>query len=957
MATKLSAFAFPDERVRVDNTTRARAGERRVGFGGGLAASARSRAGDATPLRCAALGSIGAHRRIVAGSMAHSPGDARALESPGTAASRGWMSRLFDAADAKPPSNLKPRRRDGPEPSWFNPEAHTEAKRSWLRGRADPAGTPGKRRDGRADDAREEEKNDAECLSVSSSSPSVFSPPDVRDASASTYVDDFGEDDTGGFLFSPPSLASRETETEAGGEDVSRRNDDDASEKKKNEKRIAPPFERFFVVGLPPDAEVTATAESSTAARAANAAGSQVEARRPQKKKPHRGASGVTHPARVLFAYPPRASDADAEKKKGNAEKNHLSTKNERDALETHCSYARADLANVESFCFPDGVATKLVERTASMSAVLDVTCGSARTPGAPGGGVERNDRSFVFSVGGGDGAGPARADRLHAGGNGDVKSPVREKGEERGDGDGGTPRVLYGVCVYAEELVRREPGVCRADRLARKTSRAAAEKKTDQDENANAREKETRREKDAAGTGTVFSFPAPRERYLVSADRCYCFLSYRPAFEWHFEVLRAVAAAERFERAREAAEAMRALGDEDEDDARDEEDDDAFLTSTGFDKKDVDVFDSMACLSESFAVVAAYESFDVSPALQRLGGAAGVSKEAVAQFGTFDASFDASKKTCTTTPPMTFPGEFFPADAFSVFEHSADRWRTATACRVLSLETMLTAATAALLERRMVVAHPNLGELSAIVFALTSAMLKPLTHRSLVLPIVPDTMYDLLEAPVPFVLGVRYKTPETRSALKQPGVVRLNAYKDAIKVSGANDASLPSLPGRLALLEALRPSYDAARSAALRAEKLGAPFPYALSVSSAAAYLDDIETNEFETSADGPQKGDEKNKNEKTLFRASARSAARDARNAAGAFLETWREYLHALVSKETLEAHAITDVTVIGDRVTVLMRDSFVESFRSADRHFADALVDTQAFQAHADAALTTF
>ena len=949
MATKLSAFSFPDERVRVDNRTRARAGERRVGFGGGLAASARSRAGDATPRRCAALGSIGAHRLIVAGSMAHSPGDARALASPGTAPTRVWMSRLFDAADAKPPSNLKPRRREGsgPEPSWFNPEAHTEAKRSWLRGRADPgAVTPGKRRDGRADETHEEKKNKDEGLSVSFSSPSVFSPPDVRDASASSYVDDFGEDDTGGFLFSPPSREERaaETETEAGKEDVSRRNDDQSPSGRRDEndeKRIAPPFERFFVIGLPPDAEVTATAESSTAARAANAAGSQVEAFRPHKKKPHRGASGVTHPARVLFAYPPRASDADH----GNA--NRLEErKNERNAR------FRADLANVESFCFPDGVATKLVERTASMSAVLDVTCGSAKTPGAPGGGVERNDRSFVFSVGGGDGAGQG-AGRSNAGGDGDC-SPVREEREERvTDGDGGTPRVLYGVCVYAEELVRREPGVCRADRLARRSASRAADKKTD--ENENAREKEKRREKQKADT--VFSFPAPRERYLVSADRCYCFLSYRPAFEWHFEVLRAVAAAERFERAREAAEAINALGDEDDFDANDEDDDDAF-DSTGLD----DVFDSMACLSESFAVVAAYETFDVSPALQRLGGAAGVSKEAVAQFGTFDAQRrDAKKKkTCTTTPPMTFPGEFFPADAFSVFEHSADRWRTATACRVLSLETLLTAATAALLERRMVVAHPNLGELSAIVFAVTSAMLKPLTHRALVVPIVPDTMYDLLEAPVPFVLGVRYKTPETRSALKQPGVVRLNAYKDAIKVSGANDAPLPSLPGRVALLEALRPSYEAARSAALRAEKHGSPFPYALSVSSAAAYLDDVETNAVTNERDGT-KGDEKNDSRNaeraSRERASARSAAREARSAAGAFLETWREYLHALVSKETLLAHAITDVTVVGDRVTVLMRDSFVESFRSTDRHFADALVDTQAFQAHADGALTTF
>jgi hypothetical protein len=161
-------------------------------------------------------------------------------------------------------------------------------------------------------------------------------------------------------------------------------------------------------------------------------------------------------------------------------------------------------------------------------------------------------------------------------------------------------------------------------------------------------------------------------------------------------------------------------------------------------------------------------------------------------------------------------------------------------------------------------------------------------------------------------------------------------------------------------LLEALRPSYEAARSAALRAEKHGSPFPYALSVSSAAAYLDDVETNAETNERDGT-KGDEKNDSRNTerasRERASARSAAREARSAAGAFLETWREYLHALVSKETLLAHAITDVTVVGDRVTVLMRDSFVESFRSTDRHFADALVDTQAFQAHADGALTTF
>jgi hypothetical protein len=301
----------------------------------------------------------------------------------------------------------------------------------------------------------------------------------------------------------------------------------------------------------------------------------------------------------------------------------------------------------------------------------------------------------------------------------------------------------------------------------------------------------------------------------------------------------------------------------------------------------------------------------------------------------------------------MTFPGAFFPADAFSVFEHSADRWRTATACRVLSLETLLTAATAALLERRVVVAHPNLGELSAVVFALTRAFFKPATYTSLVLPIVPDSMLDLLEAPVPFVVGVRYKTAETRAACATPGVVRVNAYKDAVKVSGAGDSSsskkspfsLPALPGRQALLEALRPSYDACRSAALEAARVGAPFPYPLSVSSAAAYLDDVESDANET-------GDETD--DATRRNVTARSAAREARRAAGAFLETWREYMHALVSFEALAPHAITDVTNAAGRVTVLMRDSFVESFRVADRAFAEALVDTQAFQARADEVL---
>ena len=850
--------------------------------------------------------------------MAHSPADARALESPGTAASREWMARLFDAAEssAKPPSNAKPpARREAKESSWFNPEAFTEAKRSWLRGLAREATTPSGRRERNGETL-------AECLS--SDETFAFSSPDSRAASSrSGYVDDFGE-------ATPIEDVSFSPQCARDANDANDANDDDD-----DDDRPDAPFERFFVVGVPPDAKVTATAESSSAARAANAdLRSRVEARPPQNKKPHRGTSGVTHPARVLFAYPPRGvADAGAD-----AEARRKPKRN-----------PRADLENVESFCFPDGVATKLVERTPSMSAVLNVTCGSSRTPGNPGGGVEANDRSFVFSVGGGD----ERPERLFGPDGAGAAVPGDEPGV-RDSRDSRTPRVLYGVCVYAEELVRREPGVCRADRLARRRARRHLQKM----EGRRARAKEdgnaADREDDSGNAPT--SRGAPRERYLVSADRCYCFLSHRPAFEWHFEVLRAVAAAERLARAREAAEEMRALGDDaptEGDDAPGDDVGDASREDAVDDDSEKTWKNAMCDLSESFAVVAAYDVFDVSPALRRLGGSAGVSSETVARFRTLRRF--ATDPALATTPPMTFPGERFPADAFSVFEHSADRWRVATACRVLSLETLLTAATAALLERRVVVAHPNLGELSAIVFALTRAFFKPSRYRSLVLPIVPDAMLDLLEAPVPFVLGVRYKTAETRAACAAPGVVRVNAYKDAAKVSGGgaaarqtSDHSLPALPGKKALLEALRPSYDACRSAALEAARAGAPFPYPLSVSSSAGQ----ETERARARSDDDE--EEACVTVKSHANASAREAAREARRAAGVFLETWREYLRALVSKEALAPHAITDVTVVGDRVTVLMKDSFVESFRVADRAFAEALVDTQAFQAHADALL---
>jgi hypothetical protein len=66
----------------------------------------------------------------------------------------------------------------------------------------------------------------------------------------------------------------------------------------------------------------------------------------------------------------------------------------------------------------------------------------------------------------------------------------------------------------------------------------------------------------------------------------------------------------------------------------------------------------------------------------------------------------------------------------------------------------------AALLERQIAVFCPNIGVLSASVLSLIPLM-RPFAWQSLLLPVLPvqDKMLDLLEAPVPFILGIKVST------------------------------------------------------------------------------------------------------------------------------------------------------------------------------------------------------
>ena len=78
--------------------------------------------------------------------------------------------------------------------------------------------------------------------------------------------------------------------------------------------------------------------------------------------------------------------------------------------------------------------------------------------------------------------------------------------------------------------------------------------------------------------------------------------------------------------------------------------------------------------------------------------------------------------------------------------------WRCCLKCA-----QMLPLCAGALLERQMVVFCPNIGVLTAVVLALVPLM-RPFAWQSLLLPVLPaaDKMLDLLEAPVPFIFGIK---------------------------------------------------------------------------------------------------------------------------------------------------------------------------------------------------------
>ncbi|XP_058101310.1 uncharacterized protein LOC131245702 isoform X2 [Magnolia sinica] len=225
--------------------------------------------------------------------------------------------------------------------------------------------------------------------------------------------------------------------------------------------------------------------------------------------------------------------------------------------------------------------------------------------------------------------------------------------------------------------------------------------------------------------------------------------------------------------------------------------------------------------------------------------------------------------------------------------------WTTATMCRALSLESVLALFAGALLEKQVIVVCPNLGILSAIVLSVIP-MIRPFEWQSLLLPVLPRNMLDFLDAPIPYIVGVQHKPADMK--LKTSNLVRINVYKDQVKM-----ASLPQLPQHRQL-----------------AAELG-PIHARLSCENSIAKKHPVyKCNEVQAEA-------------------------------AGQFLNVMRRYLESLCSN--LRSHTITSVRSNNDKVSLLLKDSFVDSFPHRDRPFVKLFVDTQLFSVLSDSRLSSY
>ncbi|RZB65091.1 DENN domain-containing protein 5B isoform C [Glycine soja] len=209
--------------------------------------------------------------------------------------------------------------------------------------------------------------------------------------------------------------------------------------------------------------------------------------------------------------------------------------------------------------------------------------------------------------------------------------------------------------------------------------------------------------------------------------------------------------------------------------------------------------------------------------------------------------------------------------------------WAVACMCGTLRLENVLAFFAGALLEKQIVFVCSNLGILSASVLSVIP-LIRPYQWQSLLMPVLPNGMLEFLDAPVPYIVGIKNKTNEVQSKLTN-NVILIDANRNQVKSS-----TVPQLPRQKELMSSLRPYHETL----VGESYLGRRRPV-------------YECTEVQTEA-------------------------------AKGFLSVLRSYLDSLCYN--IRSHTITNVQSNDDKVSLLLKESFIDSFPYRDRPFMKLL-----------------
>ncbi|KAM7262623.1 hypothetical protein ACFE04_000306 [Oxalis oulophora] len=530
-------------------------------------------------------------------------------------------------------------------------------------------------------------------------------------------------------------------------------------------------------------------------------------------------------------------------------------------------------LKDLAAFCFPGGIKAQLAEKTPSLSDLNELVYGQEH--------LNKDDSSFIFSLKVADNA------------------------------------TLYGVCLLVKEIVQRQPAILSSGSPISRVARGCS-------------------------------------RFLVSAPRCYCVLTRVPFFELHYEMLNRVTepispesvttseASEFRETDKDGHKNMQFMDDSASENAppspeigfaspcyrnrtlerlgsseslfsfrsaarsmmSEDEDDDLFFAN--HEKEFGDDF-MMEWARENkndlLKIVCAYHALSVPQRGQEIVFQPLEHLQAIVYKRPPVSALGFYQRNLNPCEPAEVSAKLAGAEE----ARALTIWTAATVCRVLSLESVLTLISGVLLEKQVVVVCPNLGLLSAVVLFVIP-MIQPFQWQSLLLPVLPSTMSDFLDAPVPFIVGVEDKPPDLKN--NSTNLVLVDVYNNEVS-RGIFQAEIS--PAFLVKIHFLKYHVKTCQLPTLPRHK---------ELISELVPIHDTLTLEDSSAQKHP------------LYKCSGMQA-----EAAGQFLLVMTRYMESLC--ENLKSHTITSVQSNSDRVSLLLKDSFIDSFPTRDQPFIKTLV----------------